>query len=153
VEGVRVSFHAFRHTFAKGWIPKGGDVFTLQRILGHTSMEMVLRYVNMTNTDLCRQHSRFNPGEDVSEQSGSAVSWGGDTGQVHQLAPLDDVTGRIGIQRWPQAFGWLSEKESGDSPKGVENRATRCHPNHHESAQYSRVHADAGVRRGPAYYP
>ena len=62
---MRVSAHTFRHTFAKGWILKGGDVFTLQKMLGHTTMEMVRRYVNLTNTDLCRQHSRFNPGDDI----------------------------------------------------------------------------------------
>ncbi|MCL6443007.1 MAG: site-specific integrase, partial [Alicyclobacillus sp.] len=40
IEGVRVSAHTFRHTFALHWIKNGGDPFSLQKILGHTDMSM-----------------------------------------------------------------------------------------------------------------
>lgn len=61
VSGVRCSPHTFRHTFAKQYLLNGGDVFSLQRILGHTSLETVKLYVNLTSLDLSRQHRKFSP--------------------------------------------------------------------------------------------
>lgn len=40
----KTSIHAFRHTFAKNWILNGGDILSLQTILGHSSIEMVKEY-------------------------------------------------------------------------------------------------------------
>jgi integrase/recombinase XerD len=58
---VRVSPHTFRHTFAKMWILNGGDVFSLQKILGHTTMDMVRNYVNLASSDVQIQHRKFSP--------------------------------------------------------------------------------------------
>ena len=60
ITGVRVSPHTFRHTMAKFYILAGGDVFTLQRILGHRSLETVRLYVDMYSSDVQQQHSRFS---------------------------------------------------------------------------------------------
>ena len=38
---ARTSIHAFRHTFAKKWVLNGGDIFRLQQMLGHSSLDMV----------------------------------------------------------------------------------------------------------------
>ncbi|HEX2975729.1 MAG TPA: tyrosine-type recombinase/integrase, partial [Bacteroidales bacterium] len=61
VSDVRVSPHTFRHTFAKNWILAGGDSFSLQKILGHTTQEMVSQYVNLATGDIRIQHSKFSP--------------------------------------------------------------------------------------------
>lgn len=61
VSGVRCSPHTFRHTFARQYLLNGGDIFSLQRILGHTSLEAVKLYVNLTSLDVSRQHRKFSP--------------------------------------------------------------------------------------------
>lgn len=53
--------HAFRHTFAKNWVKNGGDVFTLQKILGHRTLEMTRRYVELFSEDITDGYSRYNP--------------------------------------------------------------------------------------------
>lgn len=61
ITGVRVSPHTFRHTFAKMAILNGASVFDLQKILGHETLEMVRRYVNMFSDDVRDAHSKFSP--------------------------------------------------------------------------------------------
>ncbi len=60
ITGVRFSFHTLRHTFAVNYIRNGGDVFRLQRILGHTTLEMTRRYVNLQTSDLQAVHSKLS---------------------------------------------------------------------------------------------
>ena len=55
--------HAFRRGFAVEFLRNGGDVFTLQQILGHSSLEMTRRYVNFLDEDLKSAHLRFSPGD------------------------------------------------------------------------------------------
>jgi integrase/recombinase XerD len=65
VREVRCLPHTLRHTGAKRFILAGGDVFTLQKLLGHTSLAMVRRYVELANVDVALQHQRFSPADSL----------------------------------------------------------------------------------------
>jgi integrase/recombinase XerC/integrase/recombinase XerD len=57
----RFHAHLCRHTFATNYLINGGDVFSLQQILGHTSLEMVRRYVTLASSQVRVQHRKFSP--------------------------------------------------------------------------------------------
>ncbi|MCL2816963.1 MAG: tyrosine-type recombinase/integrase [Clostridiales bacterium] len=57
----KTGIHAFRHTYGKDWIKNRGDMFSLQKLLGHSSLEMVKEYVEMFAEDLKQDYDRFNP--------------------------------------------------------------------------------------------
>lgn len=40
-------FHDLRHTFASHWVMNSGDIFKLQKILGHQSIQMTMRYAHL----------------------------------------------------------------------------------------------------------
>ena len=58
---TKTSAHLFRHTFAKNWIIAGGDIFRLQKILGHSDLTVTKEYVSMFGTDLQIDFEKFNP--------------------------------------------------------------------------------------------
>lgn len=57
----RVRPHVLRHTFARAYLRNGGDVFSLQKILGHSSLEMTRRYAELSVEDVKRAHQRSSP--------------------------------------------------------------------------------------------
>jgi len=57
----RLHAHLCRHTFATRFLVNGGDVFTLQQVLGHSTLEMVRHYVNLASSHITVQHRRFSP--------------------------------------------------------------------------------------------
>jgi integrase/recombinase XerD len=52
--------HATRHTFATEYLRRGGSLFHLQKMLGHTSLEMVRRYANLVTADLQAVHGQLS---------------------------------------------------------------------------------------------
>ena len=52
-------FHDLRHTFASQWMMKGGDLFKLQRVLGHKSAQMTQRYAHLSPEAFADDLSRF----------------------------------------------------------------------------------------------
>lgn len=55
------SIHSFRRAFALNAIRKGVDLLTLMRLMGHTTTQVLQRYVKSTRDDLQAGHARSNP--------------------------------------------------------------------------------------------
>ena len=54
------TLHSFRHTFAVNYLRRGGSVFHLQKVLGHSTLEMTRRYANLVTADLQAVHERVS---------------------------------------------------------------------------------------------
>lgn len=63
ITGVRVSPHTLRHTFAKWYLKRGGDLFKLSRELGHSGVQITGNtYLgDFNSTDAREDHSDFSP--------------------------------------------------------------------------------------------
>ena len=58
----RTSIHAFRHTFARKYLVDcGGDAFSLQQIMGHSTLKMTRHYCNLFNDDIIENHEQHSP--------------------------------------------------------------------------------------------
>lgn len=61
--------HSFRRAFAVNYLRNGGDVFTLQHVMGHSTLDMTRRYVNLLPEDLSRVHSQVSPADRMAASS------------------------------------------------------------------------------------
>ncbi|MBF0133946.1 MAG: tyrosine-type recombinase/integrase [Magnetococcales bacterium] len=52
--------HIFRHTFASHFMMNGGNILVLQKLLGHGSLAMTVRYAHLS-PDHLREAVDFNP--------------------------------------------------------------------------------------------
>ena len=57
----RLHAHLCRHTFATRYLINGGNVFALQQILGHSTLDMVRNYINLASSPIAYQHQMFSP--------------------------------------------------------------------------------------------
>lgn len=64
----KTGVHMFRHTFAKLFIKKGGDISQLKNILGHSSLAMTEKYLRLFGDELRPYLNRFSPSSDYLPQ-------------------------------------------------------------------------------------
>ena len=65
----KTSIHMFRHTFARKYLLDcGGNAFTLQKLLGHSTLEMTKHYCAIFNTDLANGFDNMSPLEQLHGQ-------------------------------------------------------------------------------------
>jgi len=55
--------HRFRHTCAVMYLRNGGDAFSLQKLLGHSSLDMTRRYAELAQADVVAKHRQCSPGD------------------------------------------------------------------------------------------
>ena len=60
-------------TFAVLYVRGGGDSFSLQEILGHTTLGMTRQYVHLARHDIADQHKKFSPMQTFLGKSKDAV--------------------------------------------------------------------------------
>ena len=54
-DGLIFRFHELRHTFTKKYLLDcGGNAFTLQRLLGHSTLDMTKHYCAIFDADITR---------------------------------------------------------------------------------------------------
>ncbi len=54
--GVQTTgIHRYRHTFARQWILNGGNVVSLSRLLGHSSLQITQNYINLLVSDVAKE--------------------------------------------------------------------------------------------------
>lgn len=61
VQGVRCSPHTLRHTFAIQFLRSGGNLFELQKLMGHADLTILRRYVALAEQYLAQAHRQASP--------------------------------------------------------------------------------------------
>ena len=56
----RCTPHVFRHTMAVNSVKAGMDIFTLQKLLGHSNITTTRQYIQLNTDDLINNHSKAN---------------------------------------------------------------------------------------------
>jgi integrase/recombinase XerD len=59
--GVHITPHALRRSFATLSVKAGMDLFRLQALMGHSSLEMTKQYVRTLDEDLLEAHQKHSP--------------------------------------------------------------------------------------------
>jgi len=67
-----IRFHDLRHTFASHWVMKGGDLFKLQKILGHKTVQMTMRYAHLAPHAFAEDFKRM--GDSSAARIGTSVA-------------------------------------------------------------------------------
>jgi site-specific recombinase XerD len=68
---VRLSAHTFRHSFSRMWLEHGGELYSLSRLLGHSSVQVTEVYLREFQSRQARQHhNEFSPLADFQPPRG-----------------------------------------------------------------------------------
>lgn len=61
ISGPKFGGHRIRHAFGKNYLVAGGDVRSLQKMMGHASIQTTQQYVALDMSDLTAKHNQFTP--------------------------------------------------------------------------------------------
>jgi len=61
IKGPKLGPHRLRHAFGKNFLVDGGDLRSLQEIMGHADIETTQKYATLNLTDIVKKHQKFSP--------------------------------------------------------------------------------------------
>jgi integrase/recombinase XerD len=61
IKGPKLGPHRLRHAFGKNFLVQGGDLRSLQEIMGHADIETTQKYASLNLNDIVRKHRQFSP--------------------------------------------------------------------------------------------
>ena len=57
----KTSIHLFRHSFAERYLRNGGNAFNLQKLLGHSTLDMTKHYCKIYDAEIVKDYDKFPP--------------------------------------------------------------------------------------------
>lgn len=67
----RHNIHGLRHNFAREWVRNNGNMFVLQKVLGHSTLDMTKKYVRLFSNDIKEDFDVFSPLDNLLKNSSS----------------------------------------------------------------------------------
>lgn len=61
IQGPKLGPHRLRHAFGKGYLVNGGDIRSLQQIMGHERITTTQEYADLAMHDIIAKHHQFTP--------------------------------------------------------------------------------------------
>jgi len=61
IEGPKLGPHRIRHAFGKGYLMDGGDLSSLQNLMGHNNITTTQKYAALNLNDIIKKHHQFTP--------------------------------------------------------------------------------------------
>jgi integrase/recombinase XerD len=61
IKGPKLGPHRLRHAFGKNYLVEGGDLRSLQEIMGHADIKTTEKYASLNLTDIVKKHRKFSP--------------------------------------------------------------------------------------------
>jgi len=61
IKGPKLGPHRLRHAFGKNYLVEGGDLRSLQEIMGHADIKTTEKYATLNLTDIIKKHQKFSP--------------------------------------------------------------------------------------------
>ena len=61
ISGPKLGGHRVRHAFGKNYLVAGGDLRSLQKLMGHANIQTTQQYASLDMTDLIAKHHQFTP--------------------------------------------------------------------------------------------
>ncbi len=61
IQGPKLGGHRIRHAFGKNYLVEGGDLRSLQELMGHANITTTEKYASLNLTDIVKKHHQFTP--------------------------------------------------------------------------------------------